>query len=109
MPGNPVTILHRVAGCVLEAGTTSGSVDINGNRYASCTLHPGQPRQADVTVRTFPAAPTGGPFYSNDTTRIVVGPTFIVMVTPAMGETITPAALSYLAHDVGGTVAPAQP
>ena len=109
-PANPVPILGKIVGCVIGPDVVAGSHDIDGNRYADCKLSLPAGQHAAVTVRTYPSDPRvveARTIRSDDTTKTVTGPTFVVKVTPDTASHITEAGMAAIAAQVGGTVVPA--
>lgn len=100
-PANPVPIMAKIKGCVFGANVTSGSADVNGNRFASCDLNPkSEDSQAQVMVKTYAGTPpVSAP---DDSTRYVVGPDFKVSVTGDFGSYSANVDLQAIAAQVGG-------
>jgi hypothetical protein len=102
---NPVDILKKIEGCVLEPGVTVGEDDINGNRYASCFIKD----YIDVTARTFTLDPF--PIYPellepDDSHRVVLGDNFMVNVTADPSAFAADVDMGEIAAAVGGEEIP---
>jgi hypothetical protein len=108
-PANPVPVLRKVKGCVIEDGTEVGDHDIAGNRYASCSFmdNAGTPGTS-VTVRTYPGDPMQwhpmpDQLKSDDSTKVIMGDDFTVVITgdwQSYSRDVDPNAIAKL---VGGT------
>jgi hypothetical protein len=84
-PANPVLILKKIPNCILDAGTSVGMHDIDGNRYVSCSFldNSGTPGTA-ITARTYPGDPKQldpKNLISDDSHKQIVGSDFIVSIT----------------------------
>ena len=109
-PANPVPILKKITGCILEAGAKNGRPDVFGGRFSSCYfMDNGDHSQGtDVTIYAYPGDPKQ--FNSklttpSDGTAIILGSDFAVIITYIAGDTSSPAVdLSQIATQVGGQV-----
>lgn len=98
-PANPVAIAKMVKGADCE-DATSGSSDIDGNRYVSCILN-----DQEMSVTTYVGDPQqlGVVEPSDDTTSTIYGDDFVLYMWngDVTAETV--------AKQVGGKVEPALP
>lgn len=98
-PANPVTIAKKVTAADCE-DATSGSSDIDGNRYVSCILN-----DQEMSVTTYVGDPQqlGAVEPSDDTTSTIYGDDFVLYMWngDVTAETV--------AKQVGGKVEPALP
>lgn len=108
-PANPVPLLKKVKGCVLEAGTESGDRDMNGNRFASCSFmdNSGTPGTT-VTVRTFPGDPQQyaidpEQLKSDDSNKVIIGKDFTAVITGDWSSYSSEVDPKVIAKQVGGT------
>lgn len=106
---NPVEVLKKVHGCKIDAGVTVGQPDINGNRYASCSL-PGH--EDAVTARSVGVDPrTIKTEYQelmtpDDTHSVLLGSDFFVVVRVAEPGDLVQIDVAGIADAVGGSVVP---
>jgi hypothetical protein len=112
---NPVDILRKVRGCVIPAGTVSGSHDLMGERYASCDFMNNGNVQADgsggtagtgVTVYTGVLAANRPADVSDDNHQVITGFDFVLILTQPPGGYNVPVDPQTVASEVGGTYTP---
>jgi len=108
VPANPVPILAKIKGCVLEADTKVGLTDISGNRYATCKIKVDR-GGVSIDARTFPGDPrVVSPNWlarSDDGWRVIVGADFTVVASADPGD-LAKIRLDEIAAEVGGTLLP---
>lgn len=85
---NPVDVLHKIDECVTDPGVSVGEPDMNGFRYASCTLTVSTDEygdyDVDVTVRAAdPTDPLLDPenLTPDDSHKVVFGDGFYLVAT----------------------------
>jgi len=133
-PANPVPIVKKIKGCVLDEGTEVGEHDVWGNRFASCSFmdngltdengnakggngksEPGT-SGTGVTARTYPGDPrqleTNPQFLkSDDGTKRIIGKDFVVTITgiwTAYSKHLGPKEIEEIARQVGGEYIPSR-
>ena len=104
---NPVRILRKIKGCVFEPGVEAGQTDINGDRYAQCTLKEGYVRVDDTTYPGNPRlfeSPDG--LRSDDSVKVIIGTDFLVRVLLDDGFGPAKVDVNEIAREVGGQLVP---
>lgn len=108
---NPVTLLKKIKGCVIENNAVIGETDIDGNTYASCFVggEGGYETGHDYrfTARTNEVRPqsVGGQTNIDDTTAVIYGDTWYVVMDGTFGNPLSPADVQKYAAQLGGTIA----
>ena len=112
-PANPVPILQKIKGCVIDEGTEVGDHDVAGNRYASCSfMDNADTPGTSVTVRTYPGDPMEwhpmpDQLQSDDSNKVILANDFTVVITgdwQSYSRDVDPETIAKL---VGGTFQPA--
>lgn len=111
-PGNPVPILKKITGCILEAGAKNGTLGLSGSfRVAGCHFMDNGPDHFEGTgvgVTTYPGDPKQFGYElttPSDGTDVILGSNFVVSITYVAGSTSSPAVdLKKISTEVGGQV-----
>lgn len=112
-PANPVPILKKVKGCIIEDGTEVGEHDVYGNRYVSCSFMDNADTPGTrVTVRTYPGDPKQWDpmpenLKSDDSSKVILGDDFMVVLTGDWSDYSRDVNPKTIAKLVGGTYQPA--
>jgi len=102
---NPVTMLKKLDGCVLPAGSSVGETDMDGNRYASCDyMDNGGSAGTNVTVYTSAAGAPLAQLPNDDSHKVIVGSHFIAGVTGDWSAYSSTFDVDSVAQSLGGKV-----
>ncbi|WP_162794461.1 hypothetical protein [Nocardioides houyundeii] len=103
---NPVSILRKIQGCTIPAGTETGDRDIHGSLYADCELS----EVVNVTVRTYAVDPlilppdTYPDLVPDDSNKVIFGPDFTVNIWGSPEYLAEVPSVETIAAQVGGNV-----
>lgn len=111
---NPVDLLRKIPGCIVQDNAKMGSADIDGNLYAGCRHGgatddgSGPTNSVDITVRTNTVTPQAlGQLQPNDNLQLAYGPTWLAEVRPMFGNATYSITAEKVAKLLGGRVVPA--